>query len=148
MLVFVFLTAGTNFRLCFSNNNVHVAWILLQPISLLYPSKKKKKCWEDQQRSWQHDSYQHCTGEEGAKFINCHSYTRVHYTHAAANLNSGYSKYTKVALVHYFCTIALQTSCAVLTRTWASRRVDLRERRVDLFSKRVIIFCWWHLNDF
>ena len=70
--------------------------------------------------------------------INTFSYTlRVHYAHAAANLNSGYSKYAKVARVHYFCTIALQTSRAVLTRAWALRRVDLRERRVDLFSKRV-----------
>ena len=60
---------------------------------------------------------------------------RVHYAHAAANLNSGYSKYAKVARVHYFCTIALRISRAVLTRAWASRRVDL-------FSKRVIIFCW------
>ena len=67
---------------------------------------------------------------------------RVHYAHAAANLNSGYSKYAKVARVHYFCTIALRTSRAVLTRALASRRVDLRERRVDSFSKRVIIFCW------
>ena len=33
---------------------------------------------------------------------------RVHYAHAAANLNSGYSKYAKVARVHYFCTIALR----------------------------------------
>ena len=30
---------------------------------------------------------------------------RVHYAHAAANLNSGYSKYAKVVRVHYFCTI-------------------------------------------
>ena len=30
----------------------------------------------------------------------------VHYTHAAANPNSGYSKYAKAARVHYFynCT--------------------------------------------
>ena len=41
---------------------------------------------------------------------------RVHYAHAAANLNSGYSKYAKVARVHYFCTIALRTCRAVLTR--------------------------------
>ena len=41
---------------------------------------------------------------------------RVHYAHAAANLNLGYSKYAKVALVHYFCTIALRTSRAVVTR--------------------------------
>ena len=67
---------------------------------------------------------------------------RVHYAHTAANLNSGYSKYAKVARVHYFCTIALRTCRAVLTRAWASRTVDLRERRVDLFSKRVVIFCW------
>ena len=59
---------------------------------------------------------------------------RVHYAHAAANLNSGYSKYAKVARVHYFCTIALWTSCAVPTWAWASRGVDLRERRVDWFS--------------
>ena len=66
----------------------------------------------------------------------------VHYTHATANLNSGYSKYAKAARMHYFCTIALRTSRAVLTRAWALRRIDLRERRVDSFSKRVIIFCW------
>ena len=30
---------------------------------------------------------------------------RVHYAHAAANLDSGYSKYAKVARLHYFCTI-------------------------------------------
>ena len=41
---------------------------------------------------------------------------RVHYAHAAANLKSGYSKYAKVARVHYFCTIALRTSRAVVTR--------------------------------
>ena len=29
---------------------------------------------------------------------------RVHNAHASANLNSGYSKYAKVARVHYFCT--------------------------------------------
>ena len=34
---------------------------------------------------------------------------RIHYAHAAANLNSGYTKYAKVARVHYFCTIALAT---------------------------------------
>ena len=66
---------------------------------------------------------------------------RVHYAHAAANLISGYSKYAKVVRVHYFCTIALRTSRAVLTRAWASRRVYLHKRRVDLFSKRVITFC-------
>ena len=57
---------------------------------------------------------------------------RVHNAHAAANLNSGYSKYAKVARVLYFCTIGLRTSLAVLTRSAL--------RRVDLFSKRVIIF--------
>ena len=41
---------------------------------------------------------------------------RVHNKHAAANLNSGYSKYAKVARVHYFCTIAVRTSRAVLTQ--------------------------------
>ena len=40
----------------------------------------------------------------------------IHCAHAAANLNSGYSKYTKVARVHYFCTIALRTSHAVLSK--------------------------------
>ena len=30
---------------------------------------------------------------------------RVHYAHAAANLDWLYSKYAKVARVHYFCTI-------------------------------------------
>ena len=76
---------------------------------------------------------------ENWKITNIHT-LRVHYAHAAANLNSGYSKYAKAARVHYFCTIALRTSQAVLTR--ASRRVDLRERRVDSIFKRVIIFCW------
>ena len=33
----------------------------------------------------------------------------LHCMHAAANLNSGYSKYEKVARVHYFCTMALRT---------------------------------------
>ena len=39
---------------------------------------------------------------------------RVHYAQAAANLESGYSKYPKVACVHYgiFCTIALRTPYA------------------------------------
>ena len=37
ILVFVFLRVSANFRPCFSNNNVHVAWTLLQPISLPYP---------------------------------------------------------------------------------------------------------------
>ena len=64
----------------------------------------------------------------------------VHYRHAAANLNSGYSKYAKVAHMHYFYTIALRTSRAVLTWAWASCRVDL-------FSKRVILFCLQYLND-
>ena len=54
---------------------------------------------------------------------NIHGFTdihtlRVHYAHAAANLNSGYSKYAIVARVHYFCTIALWTSRAVLMRAW------------------------------
>ena len=48
----------------------------------------------------------------------------VHYAHAAANLNSGYSKYAKVGRMHYFCTITLRTS-PVLMRAWASHRVDL-----------------------
>ena len=38
---------------------------------------------------------------------------RVHLdAHAAANLNSGKSKYAKVARMHYFCTVALQTHYA------------------------------------
>ena len=38
--------------------------------------------------------------------MNHYSYTpRTLYAHAAANLNSGYSKYGKVARVHYFCRI-------------------------------------------
>ena len=82
-----------------------------------------------------------CSSHSSTELYEIHT-LRVHYAHAAANLNSGYSKYAKVARVHYFCTIALRTSRAVLTRAWASRRVDLRERKVDSFSKRVIIFCW------
>ena len=33
----------------------------------------------------------------------------VHYAHAAADLNRWYSKYAKVACLHYFCTTALRT---------------------------------------
>ena len=72
----------------------------------------------------------------------------VHYEHAAADLHLGKSKYAKVAGMHYFFTIAIRTSRAVLTRAWASRRVDLREHRVNLFHKRVILCCWLYLNDF
>ena len=48
---------------------------------------------------------------------------RIHYAHATANLTSGYSKYAKVACVHYVCTISLRTSHAELTGAWASRSV-------------------------
>ena len=42
--------------------------------------------------------------------LNHNSYTpKLHYTHAAGNLNSGYSKYMKVVCMHYFCTVALGT---------------------------------------
>ena len=34
---------------------------------------------------------------------------RIHYAHAEANLNSGYSKYAKVARKHYFSIIVLRT---------------------------------------
>ena len=37
---------------------------------------------------------------------------RVYYAHAAANLDWRYSKYVKVACMHYFCTIALRTPYA------------------------------------
>ena len=67
---------------------------------------------------------------------------RIHYAHAAANLNSGYSNYAKVVRMHYFCTIVLRTPRAVLTRTWVLSRVDLRKRRGDSMSTWVIIFCW------
>ena len=51
---------------------------------------------------------------ESSYFLFIHSaYTTAH---AAANLNSGYSKYAKAARVHYFCTIALRISRAVVTR--------------------------------
>ena len=47
---------------------------------------------------------------------------RVHYAHAAANLNWRYSKYVKVAHVHYFCTIALlvisNTLCVTVALGW------------------------------
>ena len=46
-----------------------------------------------------------------ANISNIHT-LRVYFVHAAANLNSGYTKYAKVAHVHYFCTIALQTPYA------------------------------------
>ena len=52
---------------------------------------------------------------QSSQYLYIHT-LRVHYAHAAANLNSGYSKYAKVARVHYFCTIALRTSRAVLTQ--------------------------------
>ena len=53
----------------------------------------------------------------------------IHYAHAAANLYSGYPKYVKVTRMHYFCTIALWTSRAVLMRARALRRVDLFSKR-------------------
>ena len=53
---------------------------------------------------------------DSSEMIHIHT-LRIQYAHAAANLNSGYSKYAKVARVHYFCTIALRISRAVLTRT-------------------------------
>ena len=56
------------------------------------------------------------TGQYLVEGVNAIHTLRVHYAHAAANLNSGYSKYAKVARVHYFCTIALRTSRAVVTR--------------------------------
>ena len=85
-----------------------------------------------------------------AVFIGCFTFKHSSYTnaHAAAKLNSGYSKYAKVARVHYYCTIALWTPCAVLTRAWASRRVGLRECRTDSFSTQIITFCWYYFNDF
>ena len=43
------------------------------------------------------------------------------------------------ALFLYNCTPNIWRE---LTRAWALRMVDLRERRVDLFSKRVTTFCW------
>ena len=49
------------------------------------------------------------------QLLNIHTLC-VQYAHAAANLNSGYSKYAKVARVHYFGTIALRISRAVLMR--------------------------------
>ena len=41
------------------------------------------------------------------------NHSNVYYAHAAANLNSEYSKYAKVECVHYLCTIALQTALDV-----------------------------------
>ena len=49
--------------------------------------------------------------------LNKHSYTpRTLHACCSQSNSSGYSKYAKVARVHYFCTIALRTSRAVLTR--------------------------------
>ena len=60
ILVFVFLTAGANFRTCFSNNSVDVAWILLQPISLPYPNQTMLRGPTRKLTTWL--LYQHCTG--------------------------------------------------------------------------------------
>ena len=65
---------------------------------------------------------------------------RVYYAHAAANLNSGYTKYAKVARVHYFCIIALRIP-------YAQRMVHSRARRIDSFTLRVILFCWYWLKN-
>ena len=77
------------------------------------------------------------------------SYTlrTVHYAHDAANLNWGYSKYAKVACVHYFSTIALRTPHAVLTLARALRGVDSCARRVDSIVTWVILFCRVIFND-
>ena len=48
---------------------------------------------------------------------------RVHYAHAVANLNSGYSKYAKVAHVHFF----VQLHSEHLAQCWRER-----ERRIGL----------------
>ena len=65
----------------------------------------------------------------------------VHYAHVTANLNWEYLKYAKVARMHYFSTIALRTSHAMLTWAWALHRVDSRQHRVDLFATRGLLFC-------
>ena len=56
--------------------------------------------------------WQICVLEFFSWFIDIYT-LRVHYAHAEVNLNSGYSKYVRVAHVHYFlynyCT--LNTSC-------------------------------------
>ena len=47
-------------------------------------------------------------------YIDIHT-LHVHYVHAAANLNSEYSKYMKVVHMQYFGTIILQTSYALVS---------------------------------
>ena len=72
----------------------------------------------------------------------------VHYTYVTANLNWGYSKYAKVACLHYFSTIELQTPHAMLTLEWVSRRVDSSVRRLNTFATRVILLWRVMFNDF
>ena len=69
--------------------------------------------------------------------FSCNSYTP--HTHAAANLNWRHLKYMKVALVHYFCTIALRTPHTVLTHVGALHRVDLHVCRVVTFAKWLMV---------
>ena len=47
---------------------------------------------------------------------------RVQYVHDAATLNFGLSKYAKVARMHYFCTIALQTPNASVSVAYSAFR--------------------------
>ena len=71
ILDFVLHTFSTNFRQHFSNSIAHVAWFLLQPISLPFPHQTVLRALQN--GSWQHDTYQHCReeGVKGIKFKNC-----------------------------------------------------------------------------
>ena len=65
----------------------------------------------------------------------------VHYAHVTDNLKWGYSNYTKVAPVHYFSIIALQTPQQCLRDR--ERHVGLIHARVGLilFATQAILFC-------
>ena len=78
----------------------HLLEELITFLSIFWTSKIVQfDSWTEEKVS---DQYQLKCDERG---LECIHTLRVYYTHAAANLNSGYSKYAKVARVHYFCTL-------------------------------------------
>ena len=70
IFVFVFLKASANFRPCFSNNNVHVAWTLLQPISLPNPPPNNFERCNKEVNNMTPINIEH--GERGSEFNNYH----------------------------------------------------------------------------
>ena len=101
-------------RFCFQNVRLMEYYNYVVTSTSYIPRYTRRVPWFSKTRSNQQLSFNALLNRSCS--IEAIHTLRVHYAHAAANLNSGYSKYAKVARGHYFCTIALQTSRAVLTR--------------------------------